>query len=229
MPVAPKSPVEAPPVAEPVIAHPLATEEPTTEALLEPKKADIALIKALAKVLSKKFMALIVPDELIRRIVATVDNLPRQNLPASLVPIKRAPGAFATTGSGETLAIAPGNAQRYTAYAQLIAAIDSAKLVALYREFYPLFQRAYAQLGYPKAYFNDRLVEAIDDLLAAPDADEPISLAQPKILFEFADPELQGRSAGQKIMIRVGRENSALIKEKLSEIRKLVSSSSAAS
>ena len=227
VPVAPKPPVEAPPVAEPVIAHPLATEEPTTEALLEPKKADIALIKALAKVLSKKFMALIVPDELIRRIVATVDNLPRQNLPASLVPIKRAPGAFATTSSGETLAIDPGNAQRYTAYAQLIAAIDSAKLVALYREFYPLFQRAYAQLGYPKAYFNDRLVEAIDDLLASPDLEPGALLVQPKVLYEFADAELQARSAGQKIMMRIGPINAAPIKAKLKEIRQLVARSAA--
>ena len=46
-------------------------------------------------------------------------------------------------------------------------AIDARKLVAVYSRFYPLFQRAYRELGYPNKYFNDRLIEAIDDLLAA--------------------------------------------------------------
>ena len=213
----------APAEPEPVIAHPLETEPaPTSAALLEPEKANAALVKALAKVLSKKLLALVVPDELIRRIVATVDNLPRQHLPASLVPIKRVPGAFVTTGSGETLAIDPGNSKRYTAYVELIAAVDSAKLVALYREFYPQFQRAYVQLGYPKAYFNDRLVHAIDDLLAAPDLASGARLVQPKVLYEFADPELQSRSAGQKIMMRIGPDHAAPIRAKLREIRQLV-------
>ena len=40
-----------------------------------------------------------------------------------------------------------------------------------YVRLYPLFQSAYRELGYPDGYFNDRLVFAIDDLLAAPDAD----------------------------------------------------------
>jgi len=221
VPVARKPPEAVAPVAEPVIAHPLEAE-PTTEALLEPTKADVALVKALAKVLGKKLLALVVPDELIRRIVVTVDNLPRQHLPASLVPLKRMPGAFATAGSGETLAIDASNAKRYTAYVHLIAAVDSAKLVALYREFYPQFQRAYAQLGYPKAYFNDRLVEAIDDLLAAPDLEPGALLVQPKVLYEYADAELQARSSGQKIMLRVGAVNAAALKAKLGEIRRLV-------
>lgn len=228
VPVAAKAPAPPPaPAAEPEIRHPIeaAPEAPSQP---EPGHADAALFKALGKVLGKKLVALVVPDELIRHIVATVDNLPRQQLPAAIVPLKRTPGAFATAGSGETLAIAAHNAQRYAPTVKLIAAIDSAKLVALYREFYPLFQRAYAQLGYPKAYFNDRLVEAIDDLLAAPDVEAGARLVQPKVLYEYADPELQARSAGQKIMMRVGPDNAAALKAKLKEIRPLVARAAAA-
>ena len=227
-PLAPPPPAVAvaPPEPEPAIVHPL-EPEPAAPALLEPEKADAALVTALSKFLSRKLLALVIPDELIRRIVATVDNLPRQHLPASLVPIKRVPGAFVTSGSGETLAIAAGNSKRYTAYVELIAAVDSAKLVKLYREFYPLFQRAYVQMGYPKAYFNDRLVEAIDDLLAAPNLASGTRLTQPKVLYEFADADLQSRSAGQKIMMRIGADNAAPIKAKLDEIRRLVARGSA--
>ncbi len=207
--------------AEPVFRNPLETEA-TMDALPEPGKADALLLKALDKGLGKKWLALIVPDELIRHIVATVDNLPRKVLPASVVPLKRVQGTFAASGSGDTLSIDSSNSLRYAAYVQLIQPVDSVKLVSVYRRFYPLFQSAYADLGYPKAYFNDRLVEAIDDLLAAPDLEEPARLVHPKVLYEFADPELQARSAGQKILIRLGRDNAAPIKAKLREIRQQV-------
>ena len=222
VPVAAKAPTAPPaPAAEPEIAHPIEAD-PAAPALPEPGQADATLFKALGKVLGKKLLALVVPDELIRRIVATVDNLPRQHLPAAIVPLKRAPGAVATTGSGATLAIDTGNAQRYTTAIKLVESVDSAKLVALYRLYYPLFQRAYTQLGYPKAYFNDRLVEAIDDLLAAPDVESGARLVQPKVLYEYADAELQARSSGQKIMMRSGAVNAAAIRVKLKEIRQLV-------
>ena len=36
----------------------------------------------------------------------------------------------------------------------------------------------------------------------------------------FADPELETRSAGQKIMLRIGGENAAQVKAKLREVRR---------
>lgn len=210
--------------AEPAIAHPLASEA-AAETLPPADKADAALVKALGGVLGKKLLAFVLPDELIRHLVITIDALPRKYLPALAVPLRRASGALATSGSGETLSIDAGNAQRYAAFVKLVEAVDAAKLVAVYRHFYPLFQSAYGQLGYPQAYFNDRLVVAIDDLLAAPDLDTPIALVQPKVLYDYADPELQARSAGQKIMMRIGRSNAEPIKAKLREIRPLVAHS----
>ena len=195
---------------------------PAAEPLPELDKSDAPLLKALGDALGKRWLALILPGELISRIVATVDSLPRANLPASIVPLKRARGAFLVSGKNETLAIDPANAKRYAPYVRFARAIDANRLVAVYRTFYPLFQSAYVDLGYPKAYFNDRLIEAIDDLLAAPALAAPVRLAQPGVLYEFADPKLESRSAGQKIMMRIGRDNAETIKAKLREIRQLV-------
>ena len=224
--VAPAPPPASPPVAssEPAILHPLETTS-EIEPLPEPGQSDQRLFDALAKALGKEWSALILPDALIRHIVVTVDNLPRKHLPAAVVPLKRAPGAFETSGNGDVRSIGPRNSARYTSYVEFAQSIDTPKLVAVYRLFYPLFQRAYVELGYPKAYFNDRLVQAIDDLLAAPELEEPARLVQPKVLYEFADPDLQARSAGQKIMIRIGRDNAAPIKTKLREIRQQVTRS----
>jgi hypothetical protein len=99
---------------------------------------------------------------------------------------------------------------------------NTQSLVQSYARFYPLFQKAYEDLGYPNGYFNDRLVEVIDHLLAAPDVPAPVALAQPKVLYEFADPALEARSAGQKILMRIGPVGEARVKAKLREIRRAV-------
>jgi hypothetical protein len=85
--------------------------------------------------------------------------------------------------------------------------------------FYPLFQQAYQSLGYPNGYFNDRLVVTIDNLLAAPDIVTDIALVRPNVMYQFADPKLEELSAGQKLMLRMGPVNAAIVKAKLRELR----------
>jgi hypothetical protein len=105
--------------------------------------------------------------------------------------------------------------------------VQARALVSTYVQAYPLFQRAYEELGYGGKYFNDRLLEAIDDLLAAPEVGTPVRLLQPKVLYEFADPDLETRSAGQKIMIRMGAENALRAKARLRELRQELGAASA--
>jgi hypothetical protein len=97
-------------------------------------------------------------------------------------------------------------------------------LAGFYVRLYPLFQQAYVELGYPNGYFNDRLIGVIDHLLAAPEPKAPVYLAQPRVVFEFADPQLESLSAGQKILVRMGADNEMRIKAKLRELRKLLAS-----
>jgi hypothetical protein len=105
---------------------------------------------------------------------------------------------------------------------KIVQNTDTAQLVAIYKQYYPLFQQAYADLGYPDGYFNDRLVEVIDHLLATPEISGPIRLKRPSVNYEFADAELENRSAGQKLLIRMGSENAAVVKAKLRELRQAV-------
>jgi hypothetical protein len=121
--------------------------------------------------------------------------------------------------AGDNLAIAADNSTRYAPVVALVHAIDSKQLVAIYIRFDPLVQQAYRDLGYPDGYFNDRLVAVIDHLLATPSVKQPIALVQPKVLYQYADPELEALSAGQKAMLRIGPENAAVVKAKLREIR----------
>ena len=158
-------------------------------------------------------------SNLVRRVVATVDNLPRRNAPSTLWPVKPAAGGLSTTTQDGRVLIAETNRFRYLPYVKLLESVNTPRLVELYRRHYPLFQQAYRELGFPAGHFNDRMVEAIDVLMASPSLQEPPRLVQPKILYQFADRDLEQLPAGQKLMLRIGADNEARVKVKLAEIR----------
>jgi hypothetical protein len=223
-PLAPVSQTEAPPApakVEPAIRHPVQAAPSTGESLPPLGESDAAMQGALVGLFTQKsaeeFFDL---KEIVRRFVVTVDNLPRKKVPMQYRLFKPVLGKFLVTGEGENFLANPDNYRRYTSYVFLTNAVDTRKLVAVYVRFYPLFQQEYQNLGYPKGYFNDRLVEAIDDLLAAPDVPGRIKLVRPNVLYQFADPDLEALSAGQKIMIRLGSENAARIKARLRDVRR---------
>lgn len=193
---------------------------PAAPPLPKLEQSDSFVLDAMSGLLANgSLMKLIHPQRLINNIVATIDNLPQQRVPVNIMPFDPPSGHFVTTSSGADLTINSRNANRYASYVSLAEAVDAKKLVELYVRLYPLFQQSYEELGYPKKYFNDRLLEAIDDLLDTPDVKEPIKLVQPKYFYLFADPELEASSIGQKIMIRLSSKNRQIMKSKLLEIK----------
>lgn len=195
-----------------------APEEEITLPQLE--SSDNFMAAALEKLLNNKaLMGIFINDQLINNIVVTIDNLPRKQVTMRLMPIKKAPGQFVIAENDEQKIISPKNQARYSNYMQLAESIDASQLVKRYIQLYPLFQQSYEQLGYPNQYFNDRLMTVIDHLLATPEITEPISLIQPKFFYLYADAELENRSIGQRILMRIGLDNERMIKAKLSEIR----------
>jgi hypothetical protein len=159
-------------------------------------------------------------DEIVRRIVVTIDNLPRKKLPMQLLPVKPAAGQFLTAPENGGAMIAAANEARYATYVALATSVDAKKLALAYASLYPLFQEQYRALGYPYGGFNDRVIAAIDDLIAAPEVDRPVRLVQPKVFYEYADPDLEALSAGQKIMVRIGPRNERTVKAWLRDVRR---------
>jgi hypothetical protein len=181
--------------------------------------SDAAVLAALATLAGGGLSDILNPEHVIQRIVATIDALPRQKIAADALPVRGAQGAFIARQNGAGREMDTRNAARYAAYARVAQAIDAKALVAWYVHNYALFQEAYRELGYPDGYFNDRLIAVIDHLLQAPEANGPLALTQPNVMYEYADPALESRSAGQKLLLRSGPENEAAIKAKLREIR----------
>jgi hypothetical protein len=228
----PKSQVMPPPMAapsaEPAVHNPIPGDASGDASKPLPTLADSdsALAEALGQLFGQDTVAAqLVRENIVRNIVVTVDNLPRQKVAVERRPVKATAGATRVTGdadSGDVVTLNVKNYARYAPFVKAVQAADVQQVGALYFHWYPLFQQAYEDLGYPGKYFNDRLVESIDDLLKTPDVAGPIRLVRPKVFFEYADPALESRSAGQKLLIRMGPDNAAAIKAKLRDLRAVV-------
>ena len=158
-------------------------------------------------------------DNFVRRVVATVDNLPRERAAVRLWPVVTVKGLPAVSESDGELILEPANSKRYEPYVALAERVDIDTVVAGYKRLYPVFQEAYRELGYPGGNFNDRIIAVIDDLVAAPEIEGPIPVVQPKVVYRYADPELEALSAGQKMMVRMGADNARRVKARLRQIR----------
>jgi hypothetical protein len=210
------APAPPPPAAAaPAIKNPIVTPDD-----IDPNLSATEQVATLIG--TPRFEAMFVPDEFVRRVVATVDSLARDDVAARMNPAKPPAGSFATAGEGDALVLGAANFARYAAWIELVDSLDADATVALYRRLYPQFQKAYEDLGNPDGYFNDRVIEVIDHLLSAPAAPATLALAQPSVYYVFADPALEAESAGRKLLLRMGPGNAARVQAKLREIRERI-------
>ena len=230
----PVEPPAPPPIQHPVQAIEAAPPPPAVRALPPLGQSDPRVREDLNTMLGrKKVEQFLLIDSFMRRTVATIDNLGREHAAPSMWPVHPTPGRFATLRRPEGEIINPDNGQRYSPLVQFIETVNSRQIVQLYVSLYPLFQQAYEELGYPKAYFNDRLIAVIDLLLATPvqenplivelvEVKGPIPSERPWTRYEFADDDFQSLAAGQKMLLRTGPVNHRRLRAKLLEYRALL-------
>jgi hypothetical protein len=206
--------------AAPAISHPIPADAAGAAALPALTDSDQLVQDSFAGVLGRDPVArFLVPQNIVRHIVVTADNLPRRKVAVELRPLRPTAGQTLTAAQGDLVTLGEANFARYTPLVHIAQSLDVKALAVVYQRLYPLFQQAYEDLGYPDKYFNDRLVEVIDHLLEAPEVPAPIALLQPKVFYEYADASLEARSAGQKLLVRMGPANARIIKAKLKEFR----------
>lgn len=232
-PSAEPAPAIVPPVADSAIKHPIEAPDPSVSTAQLPALAQsdlvirAELVEWLGRAPVQSFLQL---DDFAQHAVATLDNLGRARAPTRLWPVNPTPGRFTVMQSGDAVVMAPGNFERYAPFVAFVESVDTRRAISHYTRWYPWFQRSYEELGFPKGYFNDRVIETIDQLLATPEPKAPIELkltevrgpvpsAQPWVRYEFADAELEALSAGQKMLIRVGPDHARRLKAKLREVR----------
>lgn len=232
-----EAPAPAPePVVEPVAEEEAPAEEPVVE---EPPLPDLAgsdpvALEALTDMVgSEPVDEFVAQEAVISKFVASVDALGGRQVPAVIQAVQGPGGEFQATADerpesvildevGDPIpqfVVDPANYQRYTPYVEMLEAVDARQAAAVFQRNQPLFDEAFAQLGYAEGDFEQRLRAIIDELLATPDVPESVRLIKPEAYYLFADEDLESLSAGQKILIRMGPDNAARVKAKLAEIR----------
>jgi len=198
-------------VAEaPLVEHPVepAPEAPPLPALGE---SDAFATEQLAGLLGADTVASwFLTDDLVRRITVTLDNLPREKVALRQRPLKQMDSAFVASGEEGAWTLGPDNYARYAPWVRVVDGLDPDAVAAFYVRLYPLFQQAYVELGH----------------LDGPAPDGPVPLVRPTVMYQFADPELESLSAGQKFLVRMGPENSARVKAQLRALRERIASAS---
>ena len=206
-------PGEAVPEPEP------AAEPEPLPSLIDSDPAALTVLRGLIGV--EAVARWIRPEWIISRTVVVVHSLDGAAPPVEVRPLtllRRAP----QTGSGS--ADGPywteATAQRYADLVEALETVPPATAAAQYRRHYPLFQEAWEELGEPEPWFNDRLIDIIDHLLAAPEVALPIELVPWENRLKFADDELEAQSWGRKLLIRLGPDQAADVKGWLRALRR---------
>ncbi len=197
--------------------------EPPAEPVVLPAlgESDAEILAAANETVGSPMVeALLVQSGIIRRIVVTIDNAPRDKIAMRVRAVNATPGRFQVAGEEGAYALSEDNFARYDDIVTWVDEVDAATLVDVYQRYYPLLQEAYQELGYPDREFNTRVIQVIDDFLAAPEIEGPIPLVRPHVLYKYAHPDLEGRSAGQRALVRMGNRNAGVVKAKLRQIRK---------
>jgi hypothetical protein len=112
----------------------------------------------------------------------------------------------------------PATYARYDAVVRVALSLDATAAARLYRAVDPLVQEAYNELGYPGVDFDDTLVRAMSELLEAPVVDGPIRLEQKVLSYAMTDAVLEGLSAAQKQLLRMGPKGVQAVHDKIREL-----------
>lgn len=224
-PPAPARPVQPP--APDIPPPPAPAPAPEAAAVVEPEEPPLTLQQS-DPVLREQLEAAgesalladaLDEDNLVERGATLVDVFSRGMLLHRVLPVPAPQEKFTVAQEGDTLVIARASYARYDAYAQAAGELDVATLVATFDMARPLLEEAYARLGYAPEEFDNALIRALDRVLATPVVDDSPVVEAVEGVYRFTDPALEQLAPLQKLLLRMGPDNAAVIREKVAALR----------
>ncbi len=191
------------PTAEPAKVEPL-PDLNNSDSYVHDKVVAIANGMAIENLLNN--------SDMVRQFVVFVDNIAQGQLARKTSPLQAPAQSFTVTDITNKTYLNPDSYHRYDIYADFLSGLNDEQLVATYQRMSPLLEQAFAELGYPDTKFNDRLQQAFKEILAAPVIDQPIELYSISVNYRFVDPKLETLPNAQKLMVRMGPDNTRKVK-----------------
>lgn len=204
------SPFERPRSTEP-------QDFPNTEVALEQEQQ--RLREDLAARLGPGQVEMIVEEQLLERLVTTINSLDGDPVPLRFRPLDHVPGLPRLEGEDEDRRL-PGEVDpRYRPYRALFDRFEAVELAELFDRYEPAIEQSWQALGeHSGQSFRARLIEVLEHLADFEVPPERPAVHRPKVLYEYIDPELEQLSWGRKALIRIGPENASEVQRKLAEL-----------
>jgi hypothetical protein len=206
-------PTQAPP-------RPLGAEAAPID--LPPLDKTDALVRELVRKVSAhpQVGAWLATDDLIRRFTVAVLNVAEGRTPANRLQVLRPPGPFRVAERGGDLIVDAASYRRYDALAAAAVSIDAAGSARLYTMLKPRIEDAYRELGGEGSTFDRVFERAIVLLLQTPvpAGGETLEIEPRGIGYGYADPRLEGLSAAEKQLLRMGPRNVRIVQASLRQL-----------
>ncbi|MEM6581127.1 MAG: DUF3014 domain-containing protein [Pseudomonadota bacterium] len=159
------------------------------------------------------------PQNLILQSSAVIEGLSRGLIVRKMLALDPPSAEFMVVQEGDQTLMSPAGYARYDTYAQSISELNTTALIDGFHLLRPLYEQAYGQLGLPEEDFDNAVIRVLDRILATPEIETPIVLTQDSVMYQFADPQLESLSPLQKQLLRMGPENTRLIKQQAAALR----------
>lgn len=167
-------------------------------------------------------------DDLLRRAAVVLENGTRGEIPKRQLSFLAPEGLYPVqelTVPGQDrprFFVDPAGYARYDRYLELLEAMPPEEMAGLLRDAEPLLGEALAELG-TDVTMTEAVREAVDQMLAVPVLRGDVELVQPKVLYEYADPALEGLTDLQKQVLRMGPDNVERLQAYLRTLRTALS------
>ena len=156
-------------------------------------------------------------EHLLDKFVAAVENVANGQSPRKLLPFLAPEGRFLVFEREGKEYLDPKGYARYDRLA--LASLDAAAAARVMAKLMPWLEKGYTEMGRPERRFKQALSEAVQQLLDVPINEGDIELAREEVNLKFVDTELEGMSAAQKHLFRMGPDNIRKVQAKLEKLR----------
>ena len=190
-----------------VIELPTLTEsDPFVFETLQTLQNGMALVNALAE------------DQIVRKFVVFVENISRGEFPQTGLPYKGLGQEMPVSEIDDNLFVMDQVAHsRFDQVVSTFVETDTDSAVIIYQMLSPLFQQAYAEIGFRNVSFDETLRAAINNVLRTTNMEGPYQLVKPSVMYLYADSSVENLAEVHKQLLRIGPDNTSALKAKLRE------------